>query len=66
MYAEGTDVTILLLATDTSVEDNANTQSNNVSSGPETTLPTPDTDVVKTRSGRSVKPPDHLDTSWTL
>ena len=54
---------IPLPATDTSVEDNANTQSNNVSSGLETT---PDTDVVKTRSGRSVKLPDRLDTLWTF
>ena len=55
---------IPLPATEPSVEDNTNTQSNDVSSVPETTLPTTDTNVVKTRSGWSVKPSDRL--AWTL
>ena len=55
--------------TEPSVKDNANSQFNNDISDletPESTSPTNDTDTVKTRSGRTVKPPNRLDTSWTL
>ena len=50
-----------------SMEQNVHTQcSNDISDTPRITLPANDTDVVQTRSGRTIKAPNRLDTSWTL
>ena len=54
---------IPLPVTEPSIEDN---QSDNVCSAPNTSPPANDIDTVRTRSGRTVKPPDRLDNSWTL
>ena len=54
---------IPLPVTEPSIEDN---QSDNVCSDPNTSPPANDIDTVRTRSGRTVKPPDRLDNSWTL
>ena len=54
---------IPLPVTKPSIEDN---QSNNVCSDLNTSPPANDIDTVRTRSGRTVKPPDRLDNFWTL
>ena len=57
---------IPLPATESPVDNSVNIPPDNVSPTSETTAPTHDTDTVKTRSGRTVKPPDRLQISWTL
>ena len=57
---------IPLPVTEPFIEDNSRSDNDNVCSDSNTSPPTNDTDTVKTRSGHTLKPPDHLDNSWTL
>ena len=57
---------IPLPATESPVDNSVNIPPDNVLPQRLATAPTHDTDTVKTRSGRTIKPPDRLQISWTL